>query len=141
MAEHRQHFRIVAYDDLASIRNYIESSALTLGANLEMAGDIVMAANEAVTNIFEHGFAESECQIELVVAYEDARLTVAIIDNGPYFDPTQFDLPDLNLPFIERTPGGMGIYMMSKFTDHIYYDRTLEGKNRLILEIGETDGD
>ena len=44
--------------DLNDIREFLESSVLNLGGDEDSAGDLVLAVNEAVTNILLHGYGE-----------------------------------------------------------------------------------
>ena len=44
-------------------------------------------------------------------------------DRGIPFDPLQHVDPDITLPAIERQIGGLGIFMVKKSMDEVYYTR------------------
>ena len=49
--------------------------------------------------------------------------TITIRDWGHTFNPLELPPPDLNLDINERPIGGLGIYLMKKFTDRLEYRR------------------
>lgn len=136
----KKRFTIVSRDDLAPIRKFIATAASQLGADSEHAGDLIVAVNEATTNIFEHGFNENNCQIEVTVTFDAGTLAVSLIDDAPEFDLTQAPSPDTTAPIEMRGNGGMGILMMREYTSNITYNRTAEAQNITTFEIGESYG-
>ena len=42
--------------DLNDMRDFLEQAVLTLGGSDDDAGDLVLAVNEAVTNVLLHGY-------------------------------------------------------------------------------------
>ena len=58
------------------------------------------------------------------------RLSIAITDDGHFFNPLEHPEPDMSLPVEERPIGGLGIHLLRKMADHIEYERTSE-RNRL----------
>lgn len=136
----RSQFKIESLKNLVEIRDFIEKAAVELGADPEKTADLILAVNEATTNIFIHGFEKKPCEVEIVVEFQDNLLTVSTLDNGPHFDPTKADNPDTNAPLDQRRPGGLGIHMMREFTDQLIYCRTTEQENKLVFKIGGQHG-
>ncbi len=124
-------FKLVQLADLAIIRRFVEEMAVT--AHAEATADLVLAMNEAVTNIIRHGYKTQPGDIEVVVDVQPGRLSIWLYDNAPPFDPTQAPTPDISRPLDERPFGGMGIHMMRTFTDQLTYQRTADGRNQLLL--------
>jgi len=99
-----------------------------------------LAVVEAVTNVIEHGSpkatlgaagaADWEITVRLVFAPEE--VTASVIDNGKRFDP--LSRPENALPkrLEDATPGGLGIYLIRKYTDRCAYEWSGE-TNRLIM--------
>ena len=139
MPQFHKQFPISSLSQLANIRQFIESSATQLGVEREVAADMIVAANEATTNSFIHGFNQKECLLEIVVAFNDGVFSVEIFDEAPPFDPTTLSQPDTNAPLSQRQPGGLGVHMLKEFTDEVIYQRTAQDKNQLVLKIGESD--
>jgi len=46
------------------------------------------------------------------------------------FDPTQVGMPDIDAPLSERTPGGLGLYLVLKMADFINYEY-YDGKSKI----------
>lgn len=119
--------------DLNDIREFLESAVLTLGGESDNAGDLVLAVNEAVTNILLHGYEERPGAVIVCVEANESNLLVRLIDDAPHFDPTAVPPPDINLPLEDRPLGGLGVHMMRQLTDELIYHVTDEGKNELIF--------
>jgi serine/threonine-protein kinase RsbW len=84
-----------------------------------------MAVDETLTNVIEHGysFAENDKTIEVSCFVEEERFVIAIIDNGPVFNPLDYESPDPSAPLDEREPGGWGIYFIRRLMDDVRYER------------------
>jgi len=60
-------------------------------------------------------------------------LTAELEDDGRPFNPLEAAEPDLSIPLEERKIGGLGIFLVRKFTTDLAYQRHDE-KNLLILK-------
>jgi anti-sigma regulatory factor (Ser/Thr protein kinase) len=96
---------------------------------------MMLALEEAVTNVIDHAFGDVPPPHLIRVQLEiTAKTLVAeIIDNGHPFDPTGAPDPDLTLPLEQRTPGGLGVHLMRNVMDRLHYHRDADG-NVLRLE-------
>jgi len=117
--------------DLNDMREFLEHAVVTLGGSEDDAGDLVLAVNEAVTNVLLHGYDGRPGPVSLCVEVEGADLRVILTDNAWLFDPTQVPPPDINLPLEDRPLGGLGVHMMRQLTDELLYRVTAEGHNEL----------
>jgi serine/threonine-protein kinase RsbW len=135
--------RRVAADlhNLAQIREIVQSRAASLGIIPEVASDKVLAVDEAVTNIIKHGYAHHPGVIEIAVWLEAGTFIVRVRDDAPPFDPMTVPPPDLAAALEQRSLGGLGIYLMRQFTDHITHRVTPQGGNELILKRRNSAGD
>ena len=61
-------------------------------------------------------------------------LTIRIIDSGKHFDPLKEEDPDTTLNIKDRPIGGLGIFMVKRFTDKLDYIRQ-NNKNILTMII------
>jgi serine/threonine-protein kinase RsbW len=129
-------------DNLKVIREYVEDIAREAGFPDVKIYDLVLAVDEAATNILLHGYhvahtlSEQEAEpgmLQVDAAFEAPALRVTLRDHAAPFDPTaapdEGELP----PLTERVPGGLGIYLMRKTMDEIHYRRTPDGWNELTL--------
>ena len=64
---------------------------------------------------------------------ESAILSVTFIDSGMPYNPLQKEDPDITLSVEERQIGGLGIYMVKKTMDEIFYQYK-NGQNHLTIK-------
>lgn len=120
--------------DLNDIREFLENAIMTLGGGEDVAGDLVLAVNEAVTNTLLHGYGEeTPGAVAVSVEADGGDLRVRLIDDAPRFDPTSVPPPDIHRPLEERPLGGLGVHMMRQLTDELVYHLTDEGRNELLF--------
>ena len=117
--------------DLNDMREFLEGAILTLGGDADTAGDLVLAVNEAVTNVLLHGYGDKPGAVSLCVEAEGQDLRIHLSDDAPLFDPTTVPTPDINLPLEDRPLGGLGVHMMRQLTDELIYQAAGAGKNEL----------
>jgi anti-sigma regulatory factor (Ser/Thr protein kinase) len=60
-------------------------------------------------------------------------LIVQLRDQAPLFDPTTVAPPDLSIPFDDRPPGGLGIYLTRKVMDDVQHQAADAAGNTLTL--------
>jgi serine/threonine-protein kinase RsbW len=111
--------------NLATIRSSVEDAARRINGSPEVVTDIMIAVNEAVTNIIVHGYKKQPKIIEIELDKDEDRILVYIHDQAPRFDPTSVPAPNLASPLENRSLGGMGIPMMRRLTDEMVYRYTL----------------
>jgi serine/threonine-protein kinase RsbW len=119
--------------DMAEMRRLIEETAVSLHANQDALTELLLAANEALTNIIVHGYQSQPGPIEIEIVTEGTALIVHLYDRAPLFDPTAVPPPDTTLPLEQRQPGGLGVHMMRQFTNQLQYRIRPAGGNELIL--------
>lgn len=119
--------------DLNDMREFLEQAVLVLGGSEDDAGDLVLAVNEAVTNVLLHGYNSQPGPVILCVEVANDDLRVILTDSAPPFDPTRVPPPDIFLPLEDRPLGGLGVHMMRQLTDELVYTVTENGKNELVF--------
>jgi anti-sigma regulatory factor (Ser/Thr protein kinase) len=95
---------------------------------------IIVAVDEAVTNIMEHAYdndLEGELDIELILDYDATRFEVIIRDSGKEFDPSELETPDIKKHVGRGASHGLGIFMMRQIMDVINYSFVNGVKNEL----------
>jgi len=119
--------------NLTKIRNFVGQSTSGLGITQDTVDDIVLAVDEAATNIILHGYKEGPGMIEIELRRESDSLFLCLQDQAPSFDPTQVPSPDLTLPLEKRPLGNMGVHLIRHMVDEIIYEIPSGGGNQLIL--------
>ena len=91
--------------------------------------NINLALEEAVSNIIFYAFSDSkDHEIQININLKNNQLTIIIEDNGKPFDPTDVANPDINLTAENRPIGGLGIFLIRKIMDKVFYLRADEKK-------------
>ena len=121
-------------ENLATIRDFVRASTAALGVGPQVVYDVVLAVDEAVTNVIVHGYRGRPGTIQVEVTREATDVVVRLRDRAPPFDPTGAPPPDLARPLEERPPGGLGIYLMRQTMDEVTHRLTPQGGNELILK-------
>lgn len=119
-------------ENLAEVRKFVHAQASAAGLSTDAAEDLVLAADEAATNIIVHGYGDRPGLLEIEFEVLDDRIRLTLRDQAPHFDPRQAPSPDLSRPFHERKAGGMGVYLIRKCMNTLDY-RALENGNELTL--------
>jgi serine/threonine-protein kinase RsbW len=124
--------------DLAAIPpliEWVEQRCLEAGIGSALIFKMMLAIEEAATNVVSYGFAEvpPPHRIRVRLDIDEARCAAELIDNGRPFDPSAAPPPDVAEPLEEREPGGLGIHLLRTMADRIEYRRE-NGENRLRIE-------
>jgi serine/threonine-protein kinase RsbW len=134
--------------NLKIIRDHVEAAAHAAAFPDVTVYDLVLAVDEAATNIIVHGYGGGTAApggetppgaIEVDIRLDEPALIVTLRDQAQPFDPTatpiQAELP----PLSERMPGGLGIFLMRKTMNELRYRRTPDGWNELTLVVLRPD--
>jgi serine/threonine-protein kinase RsbW len=120
-------------ESLAAIRRFVEDGCVRAGVSPDRQGALVLAVDEACTNIIEHGYAGRDPgQISISLDAEEDGVRVRIADSGRAFDPASAEAPDLAAGWEERPIGGLGWHLIRQTVDEVRY-RSDETGNVLTL--------
>jgi len=120
-------------DYLEDLINSTLSYLRSAGIAGETASEIHLAVDEACTNSIKYAYPEDRRgDIELSCQIDHGLATITIRDWGYPFNPLDMPPPDLNLDIDTRPVGGLGIYLMKKFSDRLEYRRE-DGSNLLTI--------
>jgi serine/threonine-protein kinase RsbW len=110
------------YGELSKIREFVLARAVKHGFPDAEAQKIVLAVDEACTNLIRHAFKlDKTKKICVQIEMEPNTFTVNIIDDGNPFDPMQVSKPDMDEYFKQFKKGGLGIHLMRSVMDEISY--------------------
>jgi serine/threonine-protein kinase RsbW len=118
---------------LAEIRSFVQDRATTLGAEPDLLSDLLLAVDEAATNIIVHGYEGRDGLIEIEVGRDGDALVVRLRDEATLFDPTTVPPKDVTEPPEDRVLAGMGIHFIRRSVDSVVHRTTLERGNELTL--------
>jgi anti-sigma regulatory factor (Ser/Thr protein kinase) len=120
-------------ENLSEIRRFVRERATALDVDPDVIPDLLLAVDEAATNIVVHGYWGREGVIEIEVWREEDALVIRLRDEAETFDPTGTPPPDLAAPLEERALGKMGVYLIRQVVDEMSHRVTLQRGNELTL--------
>lgn len=116
--------------ELKQVRTRAEDFALAAGLSPCEAGRVVLAMDEAITNIIRHAYdGATNCPIEIHLAVRGATLHVTLRDHGRCVPRTCIRSRDLN----DVRPGGLGVHIMTECMDSVEYQPAPGGGTTLTM--------
>ncbi len=117
---------------LTAVHDFIEGFYPFAKVDQSSAMKIDVAAEEIFVNIAHYAYAPGEgmAKVRVETGSSPRRFSVVFEDSGVEFDPLAKTDPDVALPAEQRRIGGLGIFMVKKSMDEVYYERK-DGKNIL----------
>jgi serine/threonine-protein kinase RsbW len=110
-------------DNLIEVREFVGAAARTFGFSEEEVANIVLAVDEACTNIIKHAYQyAADKEIEVTIHQDSRSFEISIYDNGRTFDPSTLRPPDLKEHIGHHRRGGLGVYLMKRLMDKVEYD-------------------
>jgi serine/threonine-protein kinase RsbW len=119
--------------NLAEIRRFVEETASALGVAPAVISGVILAVDEAVSNIIAYGYQGQGGAVEIEMGRERDALVIRLRDEAAPFDPTSAPPPDLTLSLEQRAPGGLGIHLIKQVMDEVTHRVTPQGGNELTL--------
>lgn len=128
------HLRLVAEESSLAV---LAESISTLAEQHDWPDDVRLHVDlvleELVLNVISYGYPDGRSGWIDVSLTEDAQgICLLIEDDGDHYNPFSRSDPDLTLPLMERTPGGLGVHFIRQFMDDYHYQPTQHG-NRVAL--------
>lgn len=109
-------------ENLSQIRDFVNSSASDVNIPADIVENIILAVDEACTNIIKHAYKYSpDGEILIKIKPSSSKFVVSIIDNGISFEPETIPEPDLQKYYRQRRVGGLGVYLMKTLMDDVKY--------------------
>jgi serine/threonine-protein kinase RsbW len=121
-------------DNLLEVREFVLRAARDFGFAEEEASKIVLAVDEACTNVIKHAYQYApDRKIEIIIQPDRDRMQITVVDDGKAFNPSITKLPDLKQHLSHYRRGGLGIYLMRTLMDKVEYNYSPGKKNRVRL--------
>jgi len=122
------------FENLDEIRELVGEAARQLGFSDKEIYSIQLAADEASSNIIEHAYEGIKGgRLEIDLSTSDNRLKIVMRDHGKPFDPASVPEPNVKADLSERKIGGLGLYLMRKLMDEVFYESSPEAGNILTM--------
>ena len=111
-----------SFDELKNIVTMTETLFRTEGLPPELRNVVDLATEELFVNMVNYN-TESKEDILIQMAPHKHGVEVSLTDyDVERFDPRSAGSVDIDAPLHERTPGGLGLYLVLKMVDSIHYE-------------------
>ena len=86
------------------------------------------AAEEIFVNIANYAYGKSTGFAEILAEVKNGEITIVFKDGGIRYNPLAKEDPDITLSAEDRAIGGLGIFLVKKNMDSVFYENK-DGKN------------
>ena len=108
--------------NLGKVREQVSRVVREAGFDEEWNGRIVLAVDEAVTNIIRHTYQRAaDKEIQITLSHDKDALRISLRDFGPKPDIKKISSRDLK----DVRPGGLGCHFIREIMDEVIYDVTV----------------
>lgn len=111
---------------LGSIQQVAREACVTAGISRKDTNAILLAIEEAATNVIRHAYLYDPGMLRLRVVIFRKQIVFSLLDTGRPFHPDSRGQLDLERLVESGRRGGLGFYMIQKIMDQVEYFSTTE---------------
>jgi anti-sigma regulatory factor (Ser/Thr protein kinase) len=128
------------FNELKNIVSFTQAFFAEQDINPALRNIVDLCVEELFVNMVTYN-TETQADILIELSRHDEGVQVSLTDfDVERFDPRQAGAVDVTLPLEERTPGGLGLYLVMKMADSIHYEyRDRTSKITFIADGHKTD--
>jgi serine/threonine-protein kinase RsbW len=121
--------------NLAVVREFVTRMVQRSAVDRKVVNKIILAVDEAVSNIIEHAYEEGRSgTIEVQVKSDAQIIEITIRDSGKHFDPDRVEpVRDIGDHVKSGRRHGLGIFIMRQIMDEVQYTYKEGVENELRL--------
>ena len=121
-------------ENIPTVTDFVNEQLETLGCSMKIQMQIDVAIDELFSNIAHYAYNPEvgAATVRVEIIDEPLAAVITFIDNGVPYDPLKKEDPDTTLSAEERQIGGLGIYMVKKSMDGMFYEYK-DGQNILTV--------
>ena len=120
--------------NLTMVRDFVTTAAKNVGFDDIAINNIIIAVDEACTNVIKHAYKYSPNNpIDVSITLDNKKFNIIIKDKGTSFDPNSIPSPDMKEYFKQYKVGGLGIHLMKNLMDEVVYNSKPNEYNEVIL--------
>lgn len=109
--------------ELTPALDWLEATLRAAGVAAAVVGELRLIAEESVSNVIRHGYADSARHaIEVTVEIGGGEILLELRDDGLPFNPLAVPAPGPRAPSTERA-GGWGVHLLQRLVDRADYRR------------------
>ena len=116
---------------LAFVDSVLEEADCPMKAQMQMD----VAVEEIFVNVASYAYEDKDgtVTVRVDILQDPTRAAVTFEDRGIPYNPLAKEDPDVTLSAEEREIGGLGIFIVKKTMDNVFYDRR-DDKNIFTIE-------
>ena len=112
-----------ALAELPPTLDWLDAALRASGVAAAIVGELRLIAEEGVSNVIRHGYADSaRHSIEVTLEIGEGEIRLVLRDDGRPFNPLAAPARDPHAPIAERA-GGWGIHLLRSLVDRADYRR------------------
>ena len=121
-------------ENLQDVLAFVDEQLEGRNCSIKIQMQIDIAIEELFVNVAQYAYLEGSGRVKISLKWleDPLRLSITFTDRGIPYDPLAKPDPDVTLPARDRQIGGLGIYMVKKSMDHMYYEYK-DGKNHISI--------
>ncbi len=116
-------------DNLKVIRPQVDETAVAEGFDEKTADQLVLAIDEACSNVIRHAYEHKPGPVILNIYREDGQLVFVLEDFAERIDCSSIKPRELD----EVRPGGLGINLIDQIMDSWEFANSTDGKGNLLV--------
>lgn len=119
-------------ENLQSVMDFVNDSLSDKGCSAKTLYQMELVLEEIFINIASYAYEGDERPVVLSIDFEEEPLAAIVTfkDKGAPYNPLSRDDPNLALKLENREIGGLGIFLVKKNVDAIWYEH-VNGENVL----------
>ena len=112
------------------MRSFLDSVPCSMRTLFELD----MVVEEVFINVANYAYPDNAGMVSLDLSLDREQnfLYLTFRDSGIPYDPLRKQSPDVTAPAEKRPIGGLGIFLVQKYSDSLSYEYA-EGENRLTI--------
>ncbi len=117
-------------ENLYPVLDFIKDFLGEQGCSAKIQMMIEVCMEELFVNVSHYAYPNRSGQVEVQVKVDEENVEIVFTDNGIPFNPLVKEDPDITLSTEERKIGGLGIYLVKKKMDEVFY--RYEGEKNIL---------
>ncbi len=120
--------------ELPALMDWVRQQLANVGSSSKSKMRLELVLEEAIVNVIHYAYPDSAGKLRIQCdCFPGGWISFVLEDEGVAFDPLSIEQPQTDVPLDRRKEGGMGIFLIRKNIDEIFYERTTCG-NKLVLK-------
>lgn len=122
-------------ENIAEVTAFVDEQLEKVECPVKVQMQINICIDELFGNIAHYAYPEGvgKATVQFKMQDEPKMAVLTFIDSGIPYNPLEKEDPDITLALEDRAVGGLGIFMVKKSVDEIFYEYR-EGENILTIK-------